>query len=331
MRRGLVGDEVGGDAAADELGVDVGGVAAKGDGERLARRHRLVRQPERLVERVRRHVHVGGLEAPLDAVRVDLHAQRDAAGHGDGERLRAAHAAEAGRQDELAGQVGAVVLLPRGGERLVGALQDALRADVDPRAGGHLPVHGEPQRVQPAELVPVGPVADQVGVGDEHARRHVVGLEHADGLAALHEQGLVVLEAAQGADDGVEAVPVAGRLAGAAVHDELIRVLRDLRIEVVHQHAEGGLLLPAPAADLGAARRAYRPRSRRGLCVHDAASLRGWLSGRAVSRAFWLHPAPEQGSLQARAPSCPEAWTRFRSRIREWAAMLESRRGVEGV
>ena len=244
----------------------------------LRRRHRVFRQLERLVQRVRGDVHVRGLQAPLDAVRVDLHAERDAAGHGDGQRLRAAHAAQAGREHQLAGQVAAVVLLPRGGERLVRALQDALRADVDPRAGGHLPVHREPQRVQPAELVPVGPVADQVGVGDEHARRHLVGLEHAHGLAALHQQGLVVLEAAQRADDGVEAVPVASGLAGPTVDDELIRILGDLGIEVVHQHAQRGLLLPALAADLGAARRADRPGSRLGLCAHDAASLRGGLS-----------------------------------------------------
>ena len=32
------------------------------------------------------------------------------------------------------------------------------RADVDPRPGGHLPVHREPELLEPAELVPVGPV-----------------------------------------------------------------------------------------------------------------------------------------------------------------------------
>ena len=328
MRRRLVGDEVGCDAAADELRVDVGGVAEEGDRERLARRHRLVRQLERLVERVGGDVHVRGLEAPLDAVRVDLDAERDAAGHGDGERLRAAHAAEAGRQDQLAGQVAAVVLLPRGGERLVGALEDALGADVDPRAGGHLPVHGETQVVKAAELVPVGPVADQVGVGDEHARRHLVGLEHADGLAALDQQRLVVLEAAQRADDGVEAVPVAGGLAGAAVHDELIRILCDLRIEVVHQHAQRGLLLPALAADLGAAGRPYQSRSRRGLCVHDAASLRGGFVRARGRPRFLTPPCARAGTASSEAAVCPEDWTRFRSRIRERAAMLESARRI---
>ena len=92
-------------------------------------------------------------------MRVDLDAERDAAGHGDGQRLRAAHAAEAGGEHEPAGEVAAVVLLAGGGERLVGALQDALRADVDPAAGRHLPVHRQAQGVEAAELVPVRPVA----------------------------------------------------------------------------------------------------------------------------------------------------------------------------
>ncbi len=126
---------------------------------------------------------------------------------------------------------------PAAGEGLVGALQDALRADVDPRAGRHLAVHGETQRVQAAELVPVVPVAHEVGVGDEHARRPLVGLEHADRLARLHQQRLVVLEALEGGDDGVEGLPVARRLARPTVDDQVLGTLGDLRVEVVHQHA----------------------------------------------------------------------------------------------
>ena len=85
-------------------------------------------------------------------------------------------------------------LVGDGGERLEGALEDPLGADVDPRAGRHLAVHRQPEVLEPAELLPVGPVADQVGVGDQHARRPRVGAHHADGLAGLHEQRLVVLE-----------------------------------------------------------------------------------------------------------------------------------------
>ena len=79
-------------------------------------------------------------------------------------------------------------------EGLVGALQDALGADVDPRAGRHLPVHHQALGLELAELLPVRPVANEVRVRDQHARRPLVGAEHADRLAGLHQQGLVVLQ-----------------------------------------------------------------------------------------------------------------------------------------
>ena len=49
--------------------------------------------------------------------------------------------------------------------------------------------------LQPAELRPGGPVADQVGVGDQHPRRPLVGAQHADRPAGLHEHRLVVRRA----------------------------------------------------------------------------------------------------------------------------------------
>ncbi len=116
--------------------------------------------------------------------------------HGDGERLRAAHAAEAGGDHEAAGERAAEVLAGALGEGLVGALEDALGADVDPRAGGHLAVHGQPQPLQAAELVRGGPVRHEQRVGDQHARRVGVGAEHRHRLARLHEQRLVVAPAA---------------------------------------------------------------------------------------------------------------------------------------
>ena len=134
---------------------------------------------------------------------VDVDADRDAVVHGDGERLRAAHAAEPGGQRDRPGQRAAELLVGDRREGLEGALQDALRADVDPRAGRHLAVHDQAQLLELAELLPVGPVADQVGVGDQHARRPLVGAHHADRLARLHEQRLVGLEVAQARQQGV--------------------------------------------------------------------------------------------------------------------------------
>ncbi len=93
------------------------------------------------------------------------------AGHRRGERLRAAHAAQPGRQDPLAREVAAEVLPAGLGERLVGALHDALAADVDPRAGRHLAVHHEPLAVELVEVLPGRPVRHEVRVGEQHARR----------------------------------------------------------------------------------------------------------------------------------------------------------------
>ena len=153
-------------------------------------------------------------------------------------------------------------------EGLVRALQDALRADVDPRAGGHLAVHGEAELLEPAELGPRRPVADEVRVGDEHARRPLVGAEHADRLARLHEQRLVGLEVLERAHDRVERLPVAGGLARAAVDDEVLGALGDLGVEVVHEHAQGRLGLPALRGELGAARGAHGARGGGGCVGH---------------------------------------------------------------
>src|SRR5690625_5898985 len=61
-----------------------------------------------------------------------------AAVEGDRQRLRPAHAAAAPGQGQGAAQSAAEPLLGHCGERLIGALQDALGTDVDPGPGGHL-------------------------------------------------------------------------------------------------------------------------------------------------------------------------------------------------
>ena len=85
----------------------------------------------------------------------------------------------------------------RGGERFVGSLQNPLSSDVNPAAGGHLAVHRQAAILEIAERLPGGPGRHEQRVGDEHARRAGVRPEHADRLAGLHEQRLVVLERAQ--------------------------------------------------------------------------------------------------------------------------------------
>jgi hypothetical protein len=149
-------------------------------------------------------------------------------------------------------------------ESFVGALHDALAADVDPAAGGHLPVHRQAALLEVAEIFPRRPRRDEQGVGDQDARRARVRLEHTDRLAGLHQQRLVVFEHGQRAHDRVIRCPVARRLAGSAVDDQIVGPFSDVRIQIVHQHPQRGFLLPPFAGERGASRRADRS----GCCGH---------------------------------------------------------------
>ena len=191
-------------------------------------------------------------------MRAGIHfdAQERRAVHGGGQGLGSAHAAEPAGDHQASGERSAEVFARGGGEGFVSALQDALGADVDPASGGHLAVHGEAELFQRAELLPIGPVADQVGIGDQHARRLLVGAEDADGTAGLHQQRLVGRQRFEFAHDGVEGGPVARGFAGAAVDHQVGRALGDVGVEIVHEHAQGRFLLPSPAAEGRAARRA---------------------------------------------------------------------------
>jgi len=143
-------------------------------------------------------VQVAVLDPPGDPGRVALDADDHAAVHRHGQRLRAAHAAQAAGQRDRALERPAIAFGRDGGEGLIRALQDALGADVDPGTRGHLAVHGQAELLEPPELLPGRPLRDQVGVRDEHPRRPLVGAQDADRLARLDQQGLVVFEVLQG-------------------------------------------------------------------------------------------------------------------------------------
>jgi hypothetical protein len=252
---GLVGDEVGAEAAAEQLGQDLRAVADEADRHRLAVFARVLRPPDRLVEIRRLAVEVPRLDPALDPRRVDVDAERDTLVHRHGERLRAAHAAEPAGERDRALERAAEPLRAGLGERLVRALEDPLRPDVDPRAGRHLAVHGQALVLELAERVPVRPLRHEHRVRDEHARRLGVRPEDRDRLARLDEHRLVALEPAERPDDRVERLPRARRAPGPAVHDEVLRPLGHVGVEVVHQHAQRGLLRPRLARALGPSRR----------------------------------------------------------------------------
>src|SRR5215218_3517427 len=148
-------------AALEQRREHLSRVAEDSDGERLSRPFRLFRAFYSLVEVVDAFVEVAVDDAAFYPVGVDLDAEGYSLVHGDGERLGASHAAEAGCEADAAAQGAAEALFCHGGERLVGALEDALGADVDPGPGRHLAVHRETGPLQLPERLPVGPLRDQ--------------------------------------------------------------------------------------------------------------------------------------------------------------------------
>ena len=227
----------------------------------------------------------------------------------------AAHAAEARRDDEPARETAAEVPPGTGGERLVGSLQDALRADVNPAAGRHLAEHRQAHRFEPAKLLPGRPLAAPASCWRSAragpcscVRTTPTGLpdwtSSVSSLSSLRSVG----------DDGVERLPGARRLAGAAVDDEVVGIFGDLGIEVVHQHAQGRFLDPALAGAFGAARGVERPGM--GDRGHDGASVGRMpsviLAGKAreVQRPQRNRPifvASPEGTHRRRLSTCSRA------------------------
>ena len=191
MGAGLVGHDVHVYAAVENFGEDRGSVSDKPDRQRSTFRFRGKNAVERIIEVMRHFVEVSVVDAALDTVGVDIDDEYSTVIERHGEWLRAAHTAASTRERYRTGESAVKLFACNCAERLVCSLKDALRTNVDPRTRGHLTVHREPLGFELAELWPVRPVADEVGVGDEYPRRPLVGGEDSDGLARLDEECLV--------------------------------------------------------------------------------------------------------------------------------------------
>ena len=163
--------------------------------------------------------------------------------------MSAAHTAHAAGHEDLSFERTAKIGARSSGECFVGSLNDSLCADVDPASGRHLAVHRELKCLEPVELIAGCPMGHEVGVCNEHSWRVAERSEDTHGFSRLHQQRLIVFQPAERFDNRVELFPAPGRPAGAAVDDQLAGILRHLFIEVVHQHAKSGFLVPSFARD----------------------------------------------------------------------------------
>ncbi|MND28034.1 hypothetical protein D3C80_185100 [compost metagenome] len=169
MGAGLVGDHVRAHAAFYHFRHDVCGVAAQRDRDGAAFGGIFLDAGQGIIQRRRLLVNVAGTQAEIDTALLALNVQRAGARQGRGQRLRTAHSAQAGGEYPAAFQAALVVLAAGFDEGFVGALHDALAADINPASGGHLAIHGQAFGVEFVEVLPGRPVRDQVRVGDQHA------------------------------------------------------------------------------------------------------------------------------------------------------------------
>ena len=107
----------------------------------------------------------------------------------------------------------------------------------------------------------------------------------------------------EGAHDRVERLPAAGGLAGSAVDDEVVGALGDLGVEVVHEHAQRRLGLPALGGEVRAAGGAHGARR---SWVHRSCSITPHSdAGRQRMRRRSLR----SGIPDAAALAGPHRWT----------------------
>src|SRR3954447_12508408 len=79
--------------------------------------------------------------------------------------------------------------------------------------------------------------------------------ENSNRLAGLNEERFVIIEFLQRMNDGVITIPVPGGFAGSAINHQIARTLADFFVEIIHQHAHRGFLLPSLAGERGTTRR----------------------------------------------------------------------------
>ena len=132
MSARLVGDDVDLDTASQQFREDDRGIAEHAHRQGAAFLLRRGHARDRIIEVMGDLVEVAILDTLGQARGVDVDHEAHALVHRDCQRLRTAHAAASGGEGERAGE-GAAELLDRdSGEGLIGALQDALGADVNP-------------------------------------------------------------------------------------------------------------------------------------------------------------------------------------------------------
>ena len=158
MRRRLIGHHVGLETAPHQVRQHLGAVADQTDGECFPGLAGRLAQGDRLVRALHDSIDVSRFQPSLRPAGIHFDDQGHALVHRDRQRLSTAHPAETAGQHDLPLETVPALLRGESAERLVRALKNALRADVDPAAGRHLAVHDQALGGQLVEVLLRRPV-----------------------------------------------------------------------------------------------------------------------------------------------------------------------------
>ena len=249
------------DAAAEQLGEHLGGVADDADADSAPALALASQGRSRRPGRGRRPPRRGSGARPggRGGSRSTSTTRQTPVVHRDGERLRAAHAAAAAGEGERAGQGAAerASRRPRRRSRRCPGRCPGCRCRSTSRPssgrtssgrgarGGGTPARW-PSRRRGCELA--------MSTRGAHSWVRMTPTGRPDWTSIVSSASSVC----QGADHRVERPPVAGGAAGAAVDDEVVGTLGDLGVEVVHEHPQRGLGRPTAGGQGRAARGADR-------------------------------------------------------------------------
>ena len=217
----------------------------------------LLDQRQRLVEVGRHPVEVAGLRGGArSGSRGTRPRACEAPGHGRGERLRAAHAAEPAGQDPLAraGRRHSAGGRPRRRSRRCPARSPGCRCRSRSRRSSGRTSSG-PSRSSSWKRSQVAQCATRLELAISTRGASAWVRNTPTGLPDCTSRVSSSLEPLERLDQHVVAAPVARRPADAAIDHELLRALGDLGVEVVHQHPKRRLGLPAARAQRLPARR----------------------------------------------------------------------------
>ena len=240
MARGLVGKQVDGQVLAHGIFQQVHHIAVVGYGDGFPLLHGLACQGKGLWHRVGDVPHPTLPMACFDARSIYLGNDSGGSGHLGGFGLCTAHASQTGRNEQAPTQVAILrnAQFEASGikEGIERAVHNALRTDVHPPAGGHLPVvgHAHLHGGVPVFLIVVKP--HHQSIGDDNTRCVGFRLEQAQRVSALNNQRLVARQQLQVLLDKTVLHPVLAHLPGLAIRHQFVRIKGDVETQVVVYH-----------------------------------------------------------------------------------------------